>query len=362
MRGTKKHTRAQLKDAFERLNAAVSVGGDGASVEVRRENLPAALRLVAEILQEPAFAPAEFDELKRAALTGAESQRSDPAAVAGVRLTRHLHDYPVGHPLYTPTIDERIRWLQKTTLPEAEACYRDLYGATGADFVAVGDFDPKEVSGLVGELFGGWRTPRPFERVQAHYFERPAFENQALTPDKANAVLRAGLNLRMRDDNPDFPAMILANYLLGGSSTARVPARVREKEGLSYSTYTSFTSSAFDEAASFRVSSIFAPQNRSRVEQAIREEIERAVRQGFTAEEIEAGKKALLEARRMARSQDRALVSRLGSYLFAGRTFAWDVDFENKISALTAAQVNDAMRRNIDPARLSVVIAGDFKN
>ncbi|HEX2566187.1 MAG TPA: insulinase family protein, partial [Burkholderiales bacterium] len=361
MRGTKKHTRAQLKDAFEKLNAAVSIGGDGASIEVRRENLPAALRLAAEILREPAFPPAEFDELKRSALTGAESQRSDPSAVAGVRLTRHLNAYPVGHPLYTPTIDERIQWLQKATLPEAEACYRELYGATGADFVAVGDFDPKEVAALVAELFGGWRTPHPFERVRARYFERPAFQNQLATPDKANAVLRAGLDVKMRDDDPDFPAMILANYLLGGSSTARVPARVREKEGLSYSTYTSYTSSAFDEASTFRVSSIFAPQNRERVQRAIREELERAVREGFSADEVEAGKKALLEARRMARTQDRALVSRLGSYLFAKRTFAWDVDFENRISALSAAQVNAAMKRHIDPARLSVVVAGDFK-
>jgi zinc protease len=362
MHGTRTHTRAQIKDALEKLNASVSVGGDGASIEVRRENLAPTLRLVAEILRQPAFPASEFEEMKRAALTGAESQRSDPAAVAGVRLTRHLNAYPVGHPLYTPTIDERIQWLKQATLDDAQACYRDLYGATGADFVAVGDFDARELAALVGELFGDWRTPHPFERVPAHYFERPPFENQLLTPDKANAVLRAGLDVEMRDDNPDFPAMILANYLLGGSSTARLPARVREKEGLSYSTYTAFTSSAFDAAASFRVSSIFAPQNRERVRQAIREELERAVRDGFTTQEIEAGKKALLEARRMARTQDRALASRLGSYLFAKRTFAWDADFEKRISTLTPAQVNGAMKRHIDPARLSVVVAGDFKD
>jgi zinc protease len=86
------------------------------------------------------------------------------------------------------------------------------------------------------------------------------------------------------------------------------------------------------------------------------------VRDGFSAQEIEAGKKALLEARRMARTQDRALASRLGAYLFARRTFAWDVDFENRIAALSAAQVNAAMKRYIDPARLSVVMAGDFKD
>ena len=110
---------------------------------------------------------------------------------------------------------------------------------------------------------------------------------------------------------------MLGNHLLGGSSMARVPARVREKEGLSYSTYTSFSSSAFDESASFGVSAIFAPQNRARVERAIREELVRALKDGFTAAEVEDARKALLEARRVARTQDRALAGRLGSYLFA---------------------------------------------
>src|SRR3989449_6605826 len=200
--------------------------------------------------------------MKRAAITGAEAQRTDPAALAGVRLARHLHLYPKGHPLYTPTIEERIEKLRAARLGDAEACYRELFGATGADFAAVGEFDPGETARLVEELFGAWRTPLPFERVPARYFDRPAFENAFVTPDKANAVLRAGLNVRMRDDHPDYPAVTLANYLLGGPSTARVPVRVREKEGLSYSTYTTFNSSPFDESAEFRVASIFAPQDR----------------------------------------------------------------------------------------------------
>ena len=58
-RGSKKRTRAQLKDAFDKLNATVSVGGEGASIEVRKENLAAALRLVAEALREPSFPAAE---------------------------------------------------------------------------------------------------------------------------------------------------------------------------------------------------------------------------------------------------------------------------------------------------------------
>jgi zinc protease len=337
------------------------VSGDGASIEVRRENLPAALRLVAEVLREPAFPPEEFEEMKRAAITGAEAQRTDPSARATERLTRHLAEYPRGHPHYTPTLDEKLRWMRETKLEDAVACYRQLFGATGADFVAVGDFDPDQVAALVQELFGSWKTPQPFERVPTRYFDVPPAATEVITPDKANAVLRAGLDMPVRDDHPDFPALVLANYLLGGSSTARIPARVREKEGLSYSTFTSFSSSAFDEKAAFRIGSIFAPQNRDRVRTAIREELQRAVREGFSAEELERGKRALLEARRMQRTQDRALAGRLGHYLFAKRTFAWDIDFEKRVASLTPAEVHAAVKRHLDPAKLSVITAGDFK-
>jgi len=361
MRGTQKRSRSEFKDALERLNAGVQLAGDGAHIEVRGENLVSALELVAEALREPAFPPAEFDEMKRAALTGAEAQRQEPSSLASVRLARHLHEYAPGHPNYTPSVEERVELIRKTTLEDAIACYRELYGATGAEFVAVGDFDPEALARAVDRLLGPWRAPHPFQRVPSRHFDRPAFEDSLVTPDKANAALRAGINVRMRDDHPDFPALVLANHLLGGSSTARMPARVREKEGLSYSTYTTFSSSALDEAASFRVGSIFAPQNRGRVERAIREELGRAVREGFSAAEVEAGKRSVLEARRVARSQDRALVSRLGHYLFVKRTFAWDVEFEKKIAALTPAQVNAALRRHIDPARLAVVVAGDLK-
>ena len=55
------------------------------------------------------------------------------------------------------------------------------------------------------------------------------------------------------------------------------------------------------------------------------------------------------------------LASRLSSYLFARRTFAWDIELERKLASLSAAEVNAALKKHIDPARLSVVVAGDFK-
>jgi zinc protease len=361
MRGTRKHSRAELRDAFDRLKANVSAGLDGISIEARRGQLDDALRLAAEVLREPAFPAAEFEELKRSVLTGIEAQRGDPSAIASERLSRHLHPYPAGHWFYPQTVDERIAEIKAAKLEDAQRCYTELVGASGAELAAVGDFDPQQLSQLVVELFGNWKSPAPYKRIASRYFERPPLEQTVKTPDKANAVLRGGMNVPLRDDHPDFPALLLGNYALGGTSSGRLPTRVREKEGLSYSTYSMFSAGTLDAVGSMGVSAIYAPQNRERVETAIREELERAWSQGFTDAELAAAKNGLLEARRLARSRDSSLAGRLSSYLYWGRSFAWDIELEKKIAALTPAQVREAMQKHIDPKKLSVLKAGDFK-
>ena len=361
MRGTKKHSRAQLRDAFDKLNASVSIGVGSASIDTKRAQLADALRLAAEVLREPSYPPEEFEELRRAALTRAESRLSDPEAIASERLERHLAPYPRGHWLERRTTADRIADLKAVTLDEAKRCYGDLVGATGAIFTAVGDFDPEAVTKLVEELFANWKNPAPYKRIASRHFDRPALQEEVRTPDKANATLRAGLNIELRDDHPDFPALVLGSYLLGGSSAARLPLRVREKEGLSYSTYSFFSASSLDPSASFGVEAIFAPENKARVEAAILEELKRALDAGFTESEFANAKRGVLESRRLARAQDGSLLGRMSNYVFLGRTFAWDVDFEKRIQALTPSQVREALHRHIDPARLSVLKAGNFR-
>jgi zinc protease len=109
------------------------------------------------------------------------------------------------------------------------------------------------------------------------------------------------------------------------------------------------------------VSAIFAPQNKARVERAVREELERALRDGFTEAEVAAAKKGLLESRRLARTQDPQLAARLAHYLHLDRTFQWDIELEARIGALTPGAVRDALRRHVELERLAVTMAGDFR-
>jgi zinc protease len=359
-RGTQKQTREQIRDEFDRLKANVGVGAEGGSIETVRENLPAVLREVAEVLREPSFPDSEFEQFRRSTLTGIDTQRSDPGALAGLTLARNLNPYPPEHWYYNSTLDERTDRLKSLKLDDVKRCYADFVGASHSELAIVGDFDPDEVTKLVNELFGDWKNPAAYERIPTPFRDVQPINRQILTPDKANAVYRAGMNLKLRDDNPDFPALVLGNYLLGGASDSRLWRRVREREGLSYSVGSYLSAESLDERGVFGVYAIYAPQNRARVEAAIAEELKKALDDGFSAQEVEIGKRGLLQARKVARTQDDALAGRLVSYLFLDRTFAWDEQLESRIAALTPQDVLAALRKYLDPAKLSVVKAGDF--
>lgn len=359
-RGTTKHTRAELNDALDRLRAEASVSIGGASIDTVRESFPEALRITAEMLREPSFPESEFAQVKKSMLTSIDVQRNDPSVRAGRSINRHLNPYPVGHWFRTPTLEERAAEISAVTLEDARRCHADFLGASHSELAVVGDFDADEVARLSEELFGNWKTPSPYERIAARYFDAAAFTQDIVTPDKANAVYRAGFNLPLRDDDPDFPALVLGNYLLGGSSDSRLWRRIREQDGLSYSVGSWLTAGSRDAAGEFGISAIYAPENRARLESAVREEIERVLADGFTDEEVADAAKGLLKRRHLARNSDASLAARLCNYLDLGRTFKWDETFEARIASLKAASVSDALRRHFTLDRLSVVKAGDF--
>jgi zinc protease len=365
MRGTKKHTRQQIQEEFDRLKARAGVSGSASrasgSLETIRENLPAVLTLIAEILREPSFPEKEFDLLKEERLAEIEQLRNDPEAVAQLELDRHLNQYPSGDPRYVMTLDEQIAAIKAVTLDDAKKFYAEFYGGSAGQIAVVGDFDKDEIQKHLTSLFDSWKSPGSYKRIPDIFQDIPA-ENKSLpVPDKPNSMFLAGLNLNIRDDDPDYPALAFGNYILGEASNARLNERIREKEGLSYGVGSFLYASPLDRTGGFGSYAIQAPENIGRVEAAFMEELKKAIGEGYTEEEIKIAKSGYQESERLRRTQDRSVSSSLASYLFLGRTFSWDEEFEKKVLALNKQQIQDAMRKYLDPAKISVIKAGDFK-
>jgi zinc protease len=317
---------------------------------------------VSEVLREPAFDAKELEQLRTEWLASMEQQRSDPSALAFTAFQKHLKPYPANDIRYVESIDESIATTKAVTRDQMVRFHQTFFGAQPAQMAVVGDFDAAEIQKQVTALLGDWKNGKAFKRVANEYFEVPAKEMVIETPDKAQAFFVAGMNLTLRDDDPDYPALVLGNYLLGGGFlNSRLMTRIRGKDGLSYGVGSQLQGDNFDKAGLFLTYAIYAPQNLAKLQQAFNEEIARVLNEDFTQDEVEQAKSGWLQSRGVSRAQDNELVANLAHWLFVGRTLAWDAEFEKKVMAVDAAQIRAAFQRHLVPAKFTVVKAGDFK-
>jgi zinc protease len=367
MRGTKNRTRQQIQDEMVKLDAQISVSGGvseaSATVQTTEQNLIPALRLAAEMLRQPSFPDSEFESAKKQRIAGLQNRKTEPGALAPLALERALNPYPKNDVRYVGTIDEQIEDAAKVTLEDVKKFHAQFYGASHGELVIVGQFDPAPLSNTAAELFGNWASPAPYRRITENFAKTAPVNLKIETPDKQNASFAAALRLPMSDTDPDYPAMVLANYMFGGSITGRVPDRIRNREGLSYGVNSNFgaPAPADGNAARFGGTAISNPKNSPKVEASFQDELAKTLAGGFTAEEIAAAKKALRDARTMGRTQDQGLLRLIATREDAERTLAWDEQMDAKLDALTLEQVNAAFRRHVNASLLSIVKAGDFK-
>jgi len=294
-------------------------------------------------------------------ITSIEMALSDPGSRASEALGRHFNIYPSGDPRYSPTLQDQLDAAKAITLEDVRRFHQTFYAANRAMFAIVGDFDENEVIKAIEESFGNWRNNTPWERIVSDYRDIPAANITIETPDRENAIFIARINLDTNQNDPDYAALFMADQLLGSGLSSRLGARIRVQEGLSYSVASSAGGNVFGRAGSWIMQAMAAPQNIARVEIAMREELERALKYGFTEEEVARAKFDWQQSFAQMRVQDAQLTSRLLQHLDNDRTFlTWDKAFEERMLALTPEEILETMRRHIDPSKLTIVKAGDF--
>jgi zinc protease len=387
MQGTKTRTRQQIQDEEEKLDARIAVTGGGggggfggrggggrggfgggggigsasATVTAKPDNLAAAVRLAVEMLRDPAYPETEFDRMKQQRLRQLENVPTQPEQLSAQELQRHLSPFAKDDPQYQATREEQLAQIQKVTLADVRKFHDQFYGASHGEFVVVGDVEPAAMQKLAAELLGSWSVSAPYARLSSTYKKVEAINRKIETPDKENAQFEAGMRINLSESSPDYPALVLGNYMFGGSITARMPDRIRNKEGLSYGASSRFTAPTDGNAALFSGTVSCNPANMQKVEASFVDELKKTVRDGFTQPELDSAKRAYADSRKVSRSQETALVGLIASHEQLGRTLLYDEQLEARIQALTLAQVNEAYRKYMDPAALTIVKAGDFK-
>jgi len=261
---------------------------------------------------------------------------------------------------YAPTLDEELANIARVTVDDVREFHARFVGASHGEIAVVGDFDPATIRPLIEELFGTWKSPAPYTRVANPYRPTTATEMRFETPDKANAIILGARTIRLRDLDPDFAALDVAERILGGSTESRLNERLRVKDGLSYGVGSFMQPGQIDDKGSLGFYAIFAPKELPRVRAAFDEELKRLLQDGVTESEVAAAKRAQLEERRTNRAQDGVITGALVAQSFLGRTFAESARTDAAIENVDVAQANAALRKYLVPGNLAWAFAGDF--
>jgi len=365
-KGTTSLTRQQIQDRLDELRTEVSVADGTGSVSFgivsRREHIAEALALVGQLARSPSFPAEALAEVRQQAITAIEQQRDEPRAIAQNALLRHGNPYPRGDVRHARSFDEILADVRAVTAAQLADYHRRFYGASHAQFAAVGDFDPAVVRQALTAAFGAWKSPGAFTRVPRPFYAPDASRLVVNTPDKQNAVLGVQQHVAINDTDADYAAFTLANFMLGSGGDSRLWKRIREREGLSYGTWSSIDWNPFEPHSVWAATAIYAPQNRDKVEQAFREEVALALKDGFAEEELADARQALLSFRQLSRAQDDRLAGTLSSHLYLDRDFGFEQRVDEAIAAVTLAQANAALRKYLQPPQFVFSLAGDFKS
>ncbi len=365
--GTSTKTKKQITDELDRIKTDMTVSGNASGVTVRintdKQNLPAALTLLDDLLMHPKFDKEEFDKIIIDSKADYEANRNEPSSLASIKLAKLTSQYPKGHPNYAPDTDESLAALAAVQLDDVKKYYADFYGGNNSISAFVGELDKPQIKNFLQHTLGGWASKTTYREIETKYFDVPGTVQTISTPDKTNAALFGGINLNISEKHADYPAIFMANELLGGGSflSSRIPQRLREKEGMSYGAGTYVGAEHKYNAGSWGVYAFFNPLYQQRLDSALHEEITKARTGGFTEDELKKSVNSWLQQNKTVLGVNNMLAGMLRSYLADDRDLTEFTDFENKIKGLSLAAVNAALRKYFDESKLTLIYAGDFQ-
>ncbi|WP_263405653.1 M16 family metallopeptidase [Chitinimonas arctica] len=286
---------------------------------------------------------------------------SDPDQLAARALDQYFGgSWPRGDIRHYSTPAELKQDIARLDLASMQRFYTDFYGVGEGELILVGDFDVEQTRTALNRLFGDWRTPAPYRFAAEPYTELAPRYFRIQTADRANATYLARTNLPVGLLHPDRLAIQAAVRLLGDGDKSRLFQRIRTQEGLSYGISSGARFGRQDAWGSWRVSASYAPQNRERVESLIREEIDRARREGFRQDELDDLKAGWLQQLQASLAGESRQIDLLQNLVRHDEPLSRAEQEIANLQKLTLADVNLALRTYLDPARLSIAVAGNF--
>lgn len=364
--GTKTKTKAVINDALDKLKSELRIFGGKNNVNITiktpASSFSETMRLLGDMLRNPKLSEVDFQKIIGKKIGEYEESQSDPSQVAFTTIDKLSSNYPKSHPLYVADTKEDIQSLKNLKLSDLSSYFNNFYGGNNVVASFVGACNTTDIMKAMQDIFGKWNAKTPYTQIEEKYFEVAEKTQTVQIPDKTNAACAGNINISMSKKDADYPAVFMANELLGGGAflSSRIPNRLREKEGMSYGAGSFFDADDKYKTAGWGLYAFFNPIYKERLDSALHEEINKAIDKGFTEDELQKSKVSWLQGEQTQLGMDNYLAFLLKDYLENNKDLKEKKDFQEKIKSLSLKQVNDAMKKYFDTKKLVLIYAGDF--
>ena len=368
-KGTQTRSRQQIEDELSQLKSSISFSGRNgnvyASINTTKENLVACLALMADMLKHPLFDPAELEKMKTEMLASLEANKTEPQSLAFERLSQINNTYPKGHPNYAMSLAEQEEAIRALTIEDVGNFYKEFYGLGKSISIGIGTFEGDEVKAFLEREFADYASQSPYEEIKSPFRPNKTANEKIMTPDKQNAFTFGVQGVQISEYAEDYPALEIATTILGGGIlNSRITERLRQKDGVSYGAGGNLQADPDkdDQNSQIFVYAIYNPGNLEKVQLGFREEIQRFIDEGVTEEEVKNAVNGWVQGQNVSRAKDNELSSLINNNLYYNRDMSYHKQMEERVSKLTVAEVNAAIRKYVKPFdRWTVVSAGDYK-
>ncbi|SFR33609.1 zinc protease [Robiginitalea myxolifaciens] len=367
-KGTTSRSRQQIEDELSALKSSIFLTGRNGNVYAyissTKENLMPTVELMTDMIKNPAFDPAELEKLKTERIAALELNKTEPQSVAGRRLSEINNHYPKGHPNYAMSLEEEMEAIKAVTIDDLKQFYNDFYGLGKSITIGIGTFESEEVKAYLQKEFAGFDDAEDYAEIKSPFHANNVANENIITPDKKNAITFGVLGVKMSQDDKDYPALQIAATVFGGGFlNSRVAERLRQKDGVSYGAGASLNadSDKDDQNSSLFVYAIYNPMNLDKVQLGFTEETQRFIDGGITEEELTNAVNGWIQGQNVSRAKDNELASVINNNIYYSRDMSYQKEMEAKVSALTVADVNAAIKKYFKPfSEWTVVNAGDY--
>ncbi|MDN5781005.1 MAG: insulinase family protein [Luteimonas sp.] len=359
--GTKKHDKFQIAETLSGLGAEVELSAGSSDVDIYghglTRDLPTVVGLIAEQLREPAFTQVELDKAK----VQLEAQLRDAADSADSRAyeAMMLAIFPASSANAPIAREDVLKAIPSATIEQVRQFHADYFGPAHMTLVFAGDVDAAKVAALVQKNFAGWRGGVDFARDSGDGTLAVVPPQSIAMADKATVSVFWGEQTGLRFSDADYLPLSIGVGVLGSGFTGRLMSAVRAREGLTYGISGRLVASDLANGG-FMINTTFAPELLDKGVASTSRELQAWWKDGITEQELAARKKNLVGGYQVRLGSTIGMASALVAAVKRDVGLEWLDQYPQDIQATTVAEVNGAIKKYIDPARLVEVKAGTF--